>query len=151
MCALRRPGASPASRTFSSLRKCSICSHLPRLQPSKQRQVRTTNPHSLPITSHRRPKLRNQCEFSLEAYRKIRDLHLTKNLRPDHAKSETQHSLKCMCRQTSPTRRSLSDQTKHVSYFDLPRFCGTFSAARALVQFPRSDSPVSRCSPPRLQ
>ena len=52
-----------------------------------------------------------------------------KNQRPRHAESETQHSLKCMCRQTSPTRRPSSDRTKHPSYFAAPLFRGRVSAA----------------------
>ena len=52
-----------------------------------------------------------------------------KNPRPRHAESETQHSLKCMCRQTSPTRRPSSDRTKHPSYFAAPLFRGRVSAA----------------------
>src|SRR6266568_5188751 len=44
-------------------------------------------PHHIQVTGAE--KVRIQYAFSAEAYRNIRDLHLTKNLRPDHAQSAT--------------------------------------------------------------
>ena len=53
------------------------------------------NPHAIPISA-------SPGQNTQTPPRKIRDPLLMKNPQPNHAEFETQHSLKCMCRQTSP-------------------------------------------------
>jgi hypothetical protein len=92
--------------------------------PHRQKQARPVepSPHAIPTSA-------SPGQNTQTPPRKIRDPLLMKNPRPNHAAFDTQHSLKCMCRQTSPTRRPSSDRTKHPSYFAAPLFRGRVSAA----------------------